>query len=106
MIETIKKDFLQGLKTFKFWASLLSERLKVELNVLKLIGEINRLVGKRDELLKMVGKEVYNSWGSLVEIKENEKIANSIRQIRELDTEIEDKRKKLVELEDMSKWKF
>jgi hypothetical protein len=106
MIETIKKDFLQGLKTFKFWASLLSERLKVELNVLKLIGEINRLVGKRDELLKMVGKEVYNSWGSLVEIKENEKIANSIRQIRELDTEIEDKRKKLAELEDMSKWKF
>jgi len=98
MIETIKKDFLQGLKTFKFWASLLSERLKVELNVLKLIGEINRLVGKRDELLKMVGKEV--------EIKENEKIANSIRQIRELDTEIEDKRKKLAELEDMSKWKF
>jgi hypothetical protein len=106
MIETIKKDFLQGLKTFKFWASLLSERVKVELNVLKLIGEINRLVGKRDELLKMVGKEVYNSWGSLVEIKENEKIANSIRQIRELDTEIEDKRKKLAELEDMSKWKF
>jgi hypothetical protein len=106
MIETIKKDFLQGLKTFKFWASLLSERLKVELNVLKLIGEINRLVGKRDELLKMVGKEVYNSWGSLVEIQENEKIANSIRQIRELDTEIEDKRKKLAELEDMSKWKF
>jgi hypothetical protein len=106
MIETIKKDFLQGLKTFKFWASLLSERVKVELNILKLIGEINRLVGKRDELLKMVGKEVYNSWGSLVEIKENEKLANSIRQIRELETEIEDKRKKLAELEDMSKWKF
>jgi len=106
MIETIKKDFFQGLKTFKFWASLLSERVKVELNILKLIGEINRLVGKRDELLKMVGKEVYNSWGSLVEIKENEKIANSIRQIRELETEIEDKRKKLAELEDMSKWKF
>jgi len=106
MIETIKKDFLQGLKTFKFWASLLSERVKVELNVLKLIGEINRLVLKRDELLKIVGKEVYNSWSSLLEIKENEKIANSVRQIRELETEIEDKRKKLAELEDMSKWKF
>lgn len=106
MIETIKKDFLQGLKTFKFWASIISERLKIEINVVKLTGQINKLVEKRDELLKNVGKEIYDLWGADLNLKENEKISNLIRQVREFEAEIEEKKRKLNELEDMSKWKF
>lgn len=30
MFEIIKKDFSQSLKTFKFWATVLSERVKIE----------------------------------------------------------------------------
>lgn len=100
MIETIKKDFLQGLKTFKFWAQVLSERVKVEINILRLIGEINKLTEKKDELLKEIGKEVYENQGEL----KIEKISSLIKQIKEFETILEEKRKKLVELKDLSKW--
>lgn len=106
MLEIIKRDFLQGLKTFKFWAEVLSERVKIELNVLKLISEINRLNIKRDALLNSIGKEVYNLWGSDFNLKENEKISSLVRQIREIESQIEDKKRKLSELEDLSRWKF
>lgn len=106
MLEIIKRDFMQGLKTFKFWATVISERIKIEINVLKLITEMNKLNIKKDELLKSIGKEIYDSLNRYLEIKENEKILSLIRQIREIETEIEDKRKKFSELEDMSQWKF
>ncbi len=106
MLEIIKRDFMQGLKTFKFWATVISERIKIEINVLKLITEMNKLNIKKDELLKSIGKEIYASLDRYLEIKENEKISSLIRQIREIETEIEDKRKKFSELEDMSQWKF
>ncbi|MCS7163813.1 MAG: Vsp/OspC family lipoprotein [Thermodesulfovibrio sp.] len=106
MFEIIKKDFLEGLKNFKFWASVISERIKIEINVLKLIKEINQLNLRRDELLKSIGKEVLDSWDRDLEIKENGKIISLIRQIRELETQLESEKKKLRELEDMSQWKF
>ncbi|GLI53331.1 hypothetical protein [Thermodesulfovibrio yellowstonii] len=106
MLEIIKRDFLQGLKTFKFWATVISERIKIEINVLKLIREMNKLNLKKDELLKSIGKEIYDSWDRDLEVKENEKISSLVRQIREIEIEIEDKKKKFKELEDMSQWKF
>lgn len=106
MFEIIKRDFLEGLKNFKFWASVISERIKIEINVLKLIKEINQLNLRRDELLKSIGKEVLDSWDRDLEIKENGKIISLIRQIRELETQLESEKKKLRELEDMRQWKF
>ncbi|ACI21045.1 MULTISPECIES: hypothetical protein [Thermodesulfovibrio] len=106
MLEIIKRDFLQGLKTFKFWSTVISERIKIEINVLKLIREMNKLNLKKDELLKSIGKEIYDSWDRDLEVKENEKISSLVRQIREIEIEIEDKRNKFKELEDMSQWKF
>ncbi|MGB9710609.1 MAG: hypothetical protein ACPLZA_03815 [Thermodesulfovibrio sp.] len=106
MLEIIKRDFLQGLKTFKFWAEVLSQRVKIELNVLKLISEINKLSLKRDLFLKSIGKEIYESWNENLNIKESENISSLIRQIREIEAQIEDRKKKLSELEDLSRWKF
>lgn len=100
MIETVKKDFLQGLKTFKFWAQVLSERVKIEINILRLLGEINKLTEKKDELLKEIGKEVYEN----PEITKIEKISGLIKQIKEFEALLEEKRKKLAELKDLSKW--
>ncbi|MGC9045303.1 MAG: hypothetical protein ACP5JA_02600 [Thermodesulfovibrio sp.] len=106
MLEIIKRDFLQGLKTFKFWAEVLSQRVKIELNVLKLISEINKLSLKRDLFLKSIGQEIYESWNENLNIKESENISSLIRQIREIEAQIEDRKKKLSELEDISRWKF
>ncbi|MEN2986109.1 MAG: hypothetical protein ABDH16_05590 [Thermodesulfovibrionaceae bacterium] len=101
MIETIRKNISEGVKTFKFWAQFISERLKVEINIVKLAAQINKLVDKRDELLKDIGKEVYENPKVF---EENEKIKSLIRQIREIEAEIEEKKSKLKELESLSRW--
>lgn len=102
MIEIIRKNFSEGIKTFKFWAQILSERIKVEINILRLIAEINKLIEKRDEFLKDVGKEIYKNPKIF---EENEKISILIRQIRQIEAEIEDKKNKLKELENLSRWR-
>lgn len=102
MIEIIRKNLSEGIKTFKFWAQILSERIKVEINILRLIAEINKLIEKRDEFLKDVGKEIYENPKIF---EENEKISILIRQIRQIEAEIEDKRNKLKELENLSRWR-
>lgn len=106
MLETIKRDFLQGLKTFKFWAQVLSERVKIEINVLKLISEMNKLNTKRDAFLKSIGKEIYDAWATDLNIKESEKISSLVRQVKEVETQIDEIKKRLSDLEDLSKWKF
>lgn len=52
MLEIIKKDILQGLKILNFWTKTISERVKVEINILRVLSEIHKLTEKRDEILK------------------------------------------------------
>lgn len=104
MLEIIKKDILQGLKTLNFWAKTISERVKVEINILKVLSEIHKLIEKRDEILKRLGQETYQSWGSLSNLQENEKILSFIKELKEVEKEIEEKKKKLSDLGDVTKW--
>lgn len=106
MIETIKRDFVQGLKTFKFWAEVFSERVKVEINVFKILNEIRRLNERRDELLRELGMETMESWKSSKELEDNEKIFSIVRKIKELDEKIEEQKRKIQELGELTKWKF
>lgn len=106
MIETIKRDFVQGLKTFKFWAEVFSERVKVEINVFKILNEIRRLNERRDELLRELGMETMESWKSSKELEDNERIFSLIRKIKELDEKIEEQKRKIQELGELTKWKF
>ncbi|MDI1472651.1 MAG: hypothetical protein QMD43_07305 [Thermodesulfovibrio sp.] len=104
MLEIIKKDILQGLKTLNFWAKTISERVKVEINILRVLSEIHKITEKRDEILKKLGQETYKSWGSSTNLQENEKIFSFIKELKEVEKEIEEKKKKLSDLGDVTKW--
>jgi len=103
-MDIIKRDILQGLKTFNFWARTISERVKVEINVLRVLSEIQKLTEKRNEILKKLGQETYQSLRSSTNLQENEKILNFIRDLKEVEKEIEDRKKKLNDLGDITKW--
>jgi nickel-dependent lactate racemase len=104
MLEIIKKDILQGLKILNFWTKTISERVKVEINILRVLSEIHKLTEKRDEILKKLGQETYQSWESFTNLQENEKILIFIRELKEVEKEIEEKKKKLSDLGDVTKW--
>jgi|GEM_PF-591517 hypothetical protein len=104
MLEIIKKDILQGLKILNFWTKTISERVKVEINILRVLSEIHKLTEKRDEILKKLGQETYQSCESFTNLQENEKILIFIRELKEVEKEIEEKKKKLSDLGDVTKW--
>lgn len=103
-MDIIKRDIVQALKTFNFWARTISERVKVEINVLRVLSEIQKLTEKRNEILKKLGQETYQSLRSSTNLQENEKILNFIRDLKEVEKEIEDRKKKLNDLGDITKW--
>lgn len=98
MIDIIKKDLLNGFKTFKIWAQTLSDRIKIEINILKLLSEINKLNDKKNKLLIDLGTEIYKSGKTNFNLSEEEKFLSILRKLKEVETEIESKKKKISEL--------
>lgn len=95
MIDILKKDFINGWRAFKFWAQTLSHRLKVEINILKLISEINKLNEEKDKLLIDLGYQIYNSGKTSFNLSDDEKLMAILRKIKEIELEIDDKKKKI-----------
>jgi len=93
MIGRVKKDFESGIKKVKWFATLLSERVRIEITIFKLLYKSEELKKKRDELLRQIGEEVYemrtkgkNVYGSkevLAAIKSLESIEPEIRETLE-----------------------
>lgn len=95
MIDIIKKDLINGLRTFKFWAQTLSDRLKVEINILKLLSEINKLNEEKDKLLIDLGNQIYKSGKTTFNLYDDEKLMVILRKIKEIELEIDNKKKKI-----------
>jgi seryl-tRNA synthetase len=99
MWQRIKKNFDRGIRKIKWFSSLLSERFKIEISVFKLLHQSEQLEEKRDELMKTIGKRVY-------ELKENPDrsilkdsvIMEAIIEIEKINSEIESTKKKASEI--------
>lgn len=98
MIDIIKKDLINGFKTFKFWAQTFSDRLKIELNIIKLLSEINKLNEEKNKLLIDVGKEIYKSGKTTFNLSDDEKLLAILRKLKEIELEIDSRKKKISEL--------
>lgn len=59
MLRTLRESFDAGIEKIKWFAEFLSERLKVELAVFKLMGEQEKLKKKWDNLARLIGGKVF-----------------------------------------------
>lgn len=90
MIDKIRKNFNEGVKSVKWIATFLAERLKAETSMAKLLYTSSRLEAKVDELYRNIGRRV-------LELKEKGDkavfkdftILEAIEEIKRLNTEIE-----------------
>ncbi|MBI4687136.1 MAG: hypothetical protein HY756_05070 [Nitrospirae bacterium] len=95
MIERIRKSFNEGVKSIKWFADFLSERLRVEASIAKLLYTSSRLESRIYELHMDIGRRV-------MELKEKEDkavlkdfiIMQSIDEINRLKSEIDDYKNK------------
>ena len=99
MWKRIKNNFDSGIGRIKWFSSILSERMKSEFSVIKLVSDRDKKEKERAEKLRLIGERVF-------EVKEQQDknvlkdnvIAGSISEIEKLDSEIEDINKKVSEI--------
>ena len=99
MWKRIKNNFDSGIERIKWFSSILSERMKIEFSVIKLVSDRDKKEKERAEKLRLIGERVF-------ELKEqhdknilkDKVIADSINEIEKLDSEIEDINKKVSEI--------
>ncbi|MCJ7481619.1 MAG: hypothetical protein MUO31_01495 [Thermodesulfovibrionales bacterium] len=99
MLKRIKDSFDSGVEKIKWFSSLLSERVKVEVSVLKLMYQSDQMERRKDDLMKTIGRRVH-------ELKEypdrqllkDRIIDDSLVEIEHIIREIELTRKKASEI--------
>jgi hypothetical protein len=99
MWKRVKNNFDSGIERIKWFSSILSERVKIEFSVIKLVSDRDKKEKERAEKLRLIGERVF-------ELKEqhdknvlkDKVIAGSISEIEKLDSEIEDINKKVSEI--------
>ncbi len=99
MWERIKSNFESGIEKIKWFSSLLSERLKIEIAVMKLLHQSGQLERKKEELMKKIGKRVFElKEQSDRQILKDRVIEESVSEIEKINSEIESTKKKASEI--------
>jgi seryl-tRNA synthetase len=98
MFSRIKKDFESAVKKIKWFSSLLSERIRIEITVFKLLYKSEELKKRRDELMKKIGEEVYRMREKERNIYADKDIKEAIRELETLEPEIKETIEKASEI--------
>lgn len=88
MLGRVKRDFEEGVAKVKWFSSLLSERVRVEITVFKLLYKSEDLKKRRDELMRKIGEEVYALRGKDKDIYAHRDVAEAIQELERLEPEI------------------
>ncbi len=98
MIRRVKKDFESGIKKVKWFATLLSERVRIEITIFKLLYKSEELKKKRDELLRQIGEEVFEMRDKGKNIYSSKEVLASIKSLESIGPEIRDTLEKASDL--------
>ncbi len=98
MISRVKKDFENGLKKVKWFSALLSERVRIEITIFKLLYKSEELKKKRDDLLRQIGEEVYETRGKEKNIYSNKEVIAAIKSLESIEPEIRETLEKAAEV--------
>ncbi len=99
MLKRLKDNFDSGVEKIKWFSSLLSDRLKIEISVMKLLHHLEQMEKKRDDLMKTIGRRVY-------ELKEypdrnvlkDTVVTDALNEIEVINAEIESLKRKASEI--------
>src|SRR5208283_3082196 len=97
MLSRVKKDFESGIKKVKWFATLLSERVRIEITIFKLLYKSEELKKKRDELMRKIGEEVYEMRNERKNVYSNKEVLAAIISLEALDPEIRETLEKASE---------
>ena len=99
MIKRLRTNFETGVEKVKWFSSILSDRLKIEFSLIKLLYKSDQLEKKRDELMKNIGRRVCElKETSERSILKDRVIMDALNEIAKIDSDIESTKKKASEI--------
>jgi seryl-tRNA synthetase len=99
MLIGLKKSLDEGVGKVRWVSSLLTERLKVEVAVIKLLRESDGLEKRRSELIGDIGERVYELRARKeMELLKDPKIIAAIKELEPLDNELQELKEKASEI--------
>jgi hypothetical protein len=99
MWRKVKDNLDSGVERVKWFSSLVSDRLKIEIALVKLLYRSSEMEKKRAALMTEVGEKVYGMRnGPDKNVLRDPDVVQTLRQLESLDAEIEDLRKKASEI--------
>lgn len=94
-----KENFERGIEKIKWFSILLSDRLKMEYSVMKLLYQSEQMQKKQDELMKTIGQRIYElKEHSDRNILKDRVIADALSELEKISSEIESTKKKASEI--------
>ncbi len=99
MIERFKDNFMKGVEKLRWFATVFSERLRIEIAVMRLLYRSSEMNRRRDELFVAIGRRVY-------EFRENPErsvlkdkvVQEAVIEIERVEREMEDLRHRVSEM--------
>ena len=99
MWKKVKENLDSGIGKIKWFSVLLSDRIKIEYSVMKLLYQSEQMKKKRDELLKTIGQRVYElKEHSEKSILKDNIVADALDELDNINSEIESTKKKASEI--------
>lgn len=102
MYARIKYNLNEGLSKVKWFARLLSERVRIELTVFRLLHQSEELKKKRDALIRKIGEEAYRMHKSDNIIHPSKDMLDALKEIDGLDPQIKETIDKASEISRMT----
>lgn len=99
MWKKLKENFDRGIEKIKWFSILLSDRLKIEYSVMKLLYQSEQMKKRRDDLMKAIGQRIYELKGHPDRyILKDRVIADALSELEGINSEIESTKKKASEI--------
>jgi seryl-tRNA synthetase len=99
MLKRLKEDFARGAQRIRWFATVFSERLKIEIAVIKLLYQSDEMDKKKDELFKSIGRRVYESRTNPDKnIFRDSEVVEALEEIEKIEKNIIELRKKISEI--------
>ena len=99
MWKRIKNNFDSGIERIKWFSSILSERMKIEFSVIKLVSDRDKKEKDRAEKMRLIGERVFELREQHDKnVLKDKVITSAISEIEKLNSEIEDINEKASEI--------
>ncbi len=99
MLKILKDNFKRGIDRIKWFAAVFSDRMKIEITIIKLLYQSDEMDKKRDELLKTVGQRVYESRANPDKnILRDKEVVDALEEIEKIEKNIGELKQKIRDI--------